>query len=122
MKDNSKIENSCQYIDEVINGITDFCQNIDLTVEQQCVENEDVIDGIKHWTDKIVSMFHGYKSPLEKVRTIHNDLREWANDMHNACKEYEDTIYQLQSEISDLRNEVKALEKTIYDNNKETKS
>jgi hypothetical protein len=70
-RDNSNIKYSCQFLDEVISNINEAEKRI----EEGNVALEYLFD------------CYGKNSPIEKARAIHDELRDWGNNMYNEAKE-----------------------------------
>lgn len=70
-KDNSNIKYSCPFLDEVVDNI----KKAETYIDKDNTALEYLFD------------CYGRNSPIEKARSIHDELREWGNSMFNEAKE-----------------------------------
>lgn len=71
-RDNSNIPYSCPFLDEVVYNIQ---------------KAETYIDKDNTALEYLFECYYSKKSPIEKAREIHDELRDWGNNMYNEAKE-----------------------------------
>jgi hypothetical protein len=84
-RDNSNIPHSCPFLDEVIDNIK---------------KAETYIDKDNTALDYLFDCYYYKKSPIEKAREIHDDLRSWGNGLFDELKEANDNAEYYEKEYN----------------------
>jgi len=96
MRDRSGIPDSCPFIDEAIKTLEDSIKRLDRIIESN--ENEDDVAELTQIAWSLTLICDGKKSPLEKARGIHSDLRQWGNEKLDERIEIESELAELQNQ------------------------
>lgn len=93
-------------------------------VGHTCSKIDDVISSVKEVYLASEEMSQGelrdIEATMEKIRKDNSDLRDWGNQMYNELQEmekdrdyYRDLAERYESDIKDLKSEIKNLEKEL---------